>query len=262
MAKQEGEFLKGVLGGLVFKIVNGKQVIATRIAPGTMKQTAAMKRSSNTFGMAASLSAAIRNTLSVQINRFHDGTAVSRLTGEVYKILGGIRDPGSMLYSFDSDSFRNLAGFEFNQLSKVKDRMAAQPTVDFIDGILYVKIPELSIPRRFKFAAGSFRCQLSVCVSLFRLKDGLAAELPDIKTVVITKDKDRLMAQAFQFEVPSGCFCITSLFLEYAAAGKNGWEVINNKELNPGCICGALITPGLYQQQSKRTWLDMVSFDE
>jgi hypothetical protein len=262
MATQDGKFLRGVLGGLIFKIVNGKQVISTRVAPGTMKQNAAMKRSSNTFGMAASLSAAIRNTLSVQINRFNDGTAVSRLTGEISKMLGNIRNPESMLYSFESGSFKNLVGFEFNQLSKVKDRVAALPAVNLTDGILNVKIHELSIPRELKFPAGSFQCKLSICVSLFRLNDGLAAELPDVKTVVVTKDKDRLLGQDFQFEVPAGCLCITSLFMEYAAAGKNGWEVLNNKKLNPGCICATVIRPGSYQQQDKRTWIAMVSFDE
>lgn len=262
MATQEGKFLKGVLGGLVFKIVNGKQVISTRIASGTMKQNAAMKRSSDTFGMAASLSAAIRNGLSVQINRFHDGTAVSRLTGEIFKILGNSRNPESLLYSFKTDNFKNLIGFEFNQFSRVKDRVAVLPAVNLTDGILNVKIHKLSIPRELKFATGSFRCQLSVCVSLFRLKDGLATELPDVKTVVITRDKDRLVEQEFQFEVPDGCLCIASLFMEYTAAGKNGWEVLNHKKLNPGCICTAVVRPGNYQKQDKRTWLDMVSFDE
>lgn len=262
MATREGNFLVGVLGGLIFKQVNGKQVITTRIPPGTLKKTEAMKKSSDTFGMASSLSAAIMKTLSVQINHYHDGTAFSRLTGEMRKVLGTIRDPGSMLYHFESDSFKDLCGFEFNQLSKVKGRMASLPEVDLGDGILNVRVDELLIPREFKFPEGSFQCRLMVCVSLFRLNDGLAAELPDVKTVVITMDKARLPKQNFQFQVPAGCLCITSLFLEYAAAGKNGWEVLNHKKLNPGRICDAVITPGTYQQQGKRTWFDMVSFDE
>lgn len=262
MATHDGKFLRGVLGELVFKEVNGKQVVTKRIPPGTMKKTAGMKRSTNTFGMAASLAAAIRNTFSVQINHFQDGMANPRLTGEMCKILGNARDPGSLLYSFHRNSFKGLIGFEFNQLSKVKNLMAGLPKVDLTDGILKVEIYEMLIPRELKFPAGSFQCKLSVCVSLFRLKDGLATELPEVKTVEIAMNKDRLPWQEFQFEVPAGCLCITSIFLEYATAGKNGWEVLNNYRLNPGSICGAIITPGAYQNKGKRTWVDMVSFDQ
>lgn len=262
MATHDGKFLRGVLGELIFKKVNGKQVVTKRIAPGTMKKTAGMKRSANTFGMASSLAAAIRSTFSVQINHFEDGTANSRLTGEICKILNNARDPGSLLYSFDRNSFKGLIGFEFNQLSKVKNLMTALPEVHLKDGILKVEIYEMLIPRELKFPAKSFQCKLSVCVSLFRLKDGLVTKLPEVKTAEIAMNKDRLPWQEFQFEVPAGCLCLTSIFLEYAAVGKNGWEVLNNYRLNPGCICDAVITPGNYQNQGKRTWVDMVSFDQ
>jgi hypothetical protein len=39
MAKQKGNMLTGVLGPLVYRIVNGKQIVTLRIKKGTMKQT-------------------------------------------------------------------------------------------------------------------------------------------------------------------------------------------------------------------------------
>lgn len=37
MARKEGNFLRGVLGDFVYRVVRGKQIVSKRAAPGTMK---------------------------------------------------------------------------------------------------------------------------------------------------------------------------------------------------------------------------------
>jgi len=49
MATRKGNYLTGVLGPLVLRVVNGKQVVSTRVKKGKIKHTEATKKSNQTL---------------------------------------------------------------------------------------------------------------------------------------------------------------------------------------------------------------------
>ena len=261
MARKEGNFLRGALGPFIFRVVRGKQLVSTRPARGTIKQTKATKTSSQTFGMASSLAAQIRKTFEINVGTNFDPTVNERLTGVIRKILGLCRDAVTKHYEFRKNSFIDLKGFDFNINSKMESQMALMPRVTVKDGQMKVVTEELAIPRQLNFPLDSFRCQLIVSMSLLRLRDGLVLGKSESQSLDVTRHTKTLAAHTFSFNVPTGCLCIATLSLRYSIAGKSGWKAITNTEFNPSCICGALITPGTYQQDERTRWEDMVRFD-
>lgn len=259
MAEQRGKFLRGVLGGQVFRVVNNKQQVSTKPLRGTVKQNKATKRASNTFGMASGLGSQIRSTVSTEVLQSGDGSLTNRLNTELIAVLNECRNPSTKLYQFAEDSFGRLKDFEYDVNNRVGQLMTARPQVTIADGQLVVSLPQLDVPSRFKFPRDSFQCNLQVLVSLFRLADGKFGKVPDLQQIEITKNKELLEGRDLVFSIPSGCLCVVSLFLNYSFAGKRGWEPIKN--FYPGCICGALINPGPYKGDVRRTWLKAIAFE-
>jgi hypothetical protein len=260
MARKKGDFLSGVLGPLVFRVVNGVQRVSQRPEPGTMKQTADTKRAANTFGMASSLGAKFRGTLKEQLLAFSNNGVKNRLNGRLMEILGSCRNPKSLMYQFAGDSFEGLEDFEYHTKSTVGKLLGRPPEISVDQGKIRFRLPELKIPIQLKFPYDSFRCKINVSVSLLRLRDGLYQALAETQTVVFNNHMKKTDPHEFEFEVPNGCLCIVSLFLVYETANRKGWKMINNKNFNPGCICKAIITDGEYQAGDGIIWKEMVKF--
>jgi len=260
MAIQKGKYLQGALGDFVYKIVRGRQIVCSRPVPGTMHQTIATINASNTFGMAASLGSSIRNSLAGRINGYGDGEMTNRLSSIVYKTLADCRDSETRLYSFEEDSFSNLEGFEFNIRSVLDYQLSNTTMADHSDGILSVAIPELMIDKELKFPVQTYQCKILVNLSCFRLGEGLMAKDPDSQILTVNRDEKILEDQTLRFEIPDGCLCIVSIFLEYANYGIDISPVINHKNFNPGRIIKAFLTPGTYQKNDSRNWIGMKQF--
>lgn len=261
MASQNGKHLRGGLGPFVYRVINGKQFVYIKPAPGTMQQTPATVKAANTFGMASSLSSSIRQSLVKTINGFGDWEMKNRLVSAVLKTLIHCRDTSTRLYDFEQDSFDYLEGFDFNIKTTLPILLAAVPSAVLEADSLTVNIPQLLIPKQLKFPGSTFQCKMMVNVSFFRLADGLMAKEPDSQMIVVTKDQDQLQGQQLIFDMPQGCLCIVSVFLEYAVYRKDVMLVINNQKFNPGKIIKAFITPGTYQGNDNRIWLLMKQFD-
>ncbi|HEY0175608.1 MAG TPA: hypothetical protein VGC08_04470 [Pedobacter sp.] len=257
---RKGNYLKGVLGPLVFRKVNGRQEIVTKPVPGQMKQTKATKRASGTFGLSSKLGARIRDAVRGQLTNFQDSRMNVRLVGELNSILQGCRDSETRSFDFSEQTFSRLAGFEFNTDSKVRNLMLQFPEVKADQKILSVHVPPLSIPGKFKFPQKSFFCGLNISVSLFRLKDGKMAVAAKSQHMEIYRYPELSAAAEFKFDLPEGCLCITTISLKYAVAEEGGRRFINNKRFNPVCILGALFTTGTYGEPDDNQWTGMVKF--
>jgi hypothetical protein len=260
MATQKGLMISGKVGPHIYKIVNGKQIITSRAAPGSMKKSPAMLNYSKTFGMASSLGAQLRKSLVGSLNGFHDSEMVNRLNSHMVKILAQQRNALTGNYNFEPDSFKRLEGFEFNSNSNVKDLFKLTPTSSILDGTLSVKIKGFDVPRTLKFPATTYHCKFTLALSLFRLKNGSRLNLAETQTVEITKDKSKVGPFEFNFRIPDGCFYVLSLFLDYATAGKLGWKSIHDKEFNPGCICAARFAEGTDVGDPMRHWVKMMKY--
>lgn len=257
----KGNYLKGVLGPLVFSNVNGQQRIKEKSAPGTMKQTEATKKASGTFGMASTFGAQLRSIYSGELKGFQDSLVNIRLAGILTSLLQACRDPKSGFFNFDMHSFSGLAGFEFNSHSKVSSRMLQLPEVSFEEEMLTVAVPSLAIGRQFKFPPKTSRCILIVSVSLFRLRDGKMLLHPENQQIELFKNGEFTAENTFKFNIPKGCLCTASLFLDYSIPGKNGWLMFNNKLFSPASILSTWFTAGNYEAGDHYKWVDMLKFE-
>lgn len=261
MGTKKDDFYRGTIGNLVFRVVNGKQVVSVRPARGTKKQNVEGIKRSNTFGTASSLGAKIRADLTFNPNNFFDRGLGGRLTAELYKILFECRNLKTMHYVFDRNSFSRLSGLDFNIHSKINRYLSETLLTVFEGGLLKVTIPEMQIPGMFSFPYKSFRCNLTFSISVFRLRDGLALSTPLRQSITVTRDMQVLNEQVLKFEVPEGCLCVVSLCLDYAVAKRSGWVTVNSKTFSPACVCAAEITKGEYLPDDRWHWEDSVRFE-
>lgn len=261
MGTKKDGFYRGVIGNLVFRVMNGKQVVSARPARDTYKQSTEGIKRSNTFGMASSLGAKIRADLTFNPNSFFDRELSGRLTAEVYKILLKCRNLDTMDYVFEPDSFSRLSGFDFNIHSKVREQLSENLLTVFEEGTLKVIIPQMETSEMFSFPYKSFRCKLTVSISVFRLRDGLALSTPQRQSITVTKDRQVFNEQVLEFEVPAGCLCIVNLCLDYAVAKRAGWVTVNHKTFSPAWICAAEITKGEYEPDGRWHWEESVRFE-
>jgi hypothetical protein len=257
MASKKGEFFTGIIGNMVYRVMNGKQVVSSRVEPGTMKQTKATKTASGNFAAATALAAQLRRTLAIQLEGLYGDPMRNRLNGLFNKILTESRDPISKRFEFNTESFSRLAGFEFDLDSKVTDHALQMPVLDRLAERIDISFSGHQDPGMFKFPKRSLRCKLTFTLSLFRLKQGKMIALAESQSILLSKNEYLQQPAILTFNVPDGCLYVVGMFLEYQGAGKAGWRVINNLMFSPGCICIAGITAGKETGNSTGVWKKM-----
>jgi len=103
MATRKGNFLKGSIGPVTLREVNGKQIVSKKTAPGTMQQTEATKKAAKTFGIASAFSSHLRQRLAPWIKQFHDSGMVNRVTTAILKCLIPCRNNGNRIIQIRSE---------------------------------------------------------------------------------------------------------------------------------------------------------------
>lgn len=257
MAKFNGKFLSGVIGGLVFKKVGNKQIVTTKRAAGSTKFTLGSIKAANTFGMASKLGSHIFNEFSDEIIGFHDGTMFQRLTRELNLVLNLCRDFKTMEYSYDAGSFDRLNGLDFNIESPVRDSFKRYPEINLTGQSLQVSLPEFAVKKFLSFPAHSSVCEFTVAITLFRLKDGMKMQTTESQSVVVERSTLISKKHNFEFIIPDGCLCVVGLFLKFFVSGTSFPMLINTKKFSPGGICKAFSTPGIFVKNDKRFWVAM-----
>jgi len=253
MAKFDGKYFTGPMGAVIFKKVNNKQIVCARLAPGTMKQSEATKKACDTFGMVSSFSAALRHSFAADLMDLQDTNMSGRLVKQVSPILVGARDPQTRAFYFEQDSFDALTDFEFNTNSPVTKWLGTKPDMVYEKGKLSIVFPDIDL-RRLQFAKSSTSCQMTVAVTLIRLKDGMRTRAPLTQELRFYNDGvDLLSHKRFEFDVPDGCLCVASLFLKYYG----NHLLRNTKKVSPAYICGATITNGRYIEKQTYKWQEL-----
>jgi hypothetical protein len=260
MATNDGKFFRGVIGKVVFRVVNGKQIAQQRVAAGTIKHSEDTKKSNQTFGMASTLGAQLRRTVSSRITQKVDTTIASRLSGQLFSILSARRDKTTMLYDWQPDSFEALEGFNFNPKQLINKRLDKLPAITLKDETLTVSFPQISMPGILKFPYSSFRCKLSVTVSLFRLADGKMVPRSASQEKMFEKAISSYPTFKLKYNVPNGCLYIVTLWLDYENMTPNGNKTFNEPRLHSAEVCEARISEGEYLGNDQFTWIDMPRF--
>jgi hypothetical protein len=260
MATRKGNYLTGVLGPLVLRVVNGKQVVSTRVKRGKIKHTEATKKSNQTFGMASALAADVRYTIAEHVIGMSDYSMCSRLSGAFFSVFSKVRDKATREYNFRTDSFESLVGFNFHQSYKVANRIATMPEMKLQNGIMEVSFPRINEAAWLQYPYNSYKCTVKATVSLFMLKEGLMVSSAETQQKVLLKGIAVEEPLAFNFQVPNGCFYIVCLYLNYAATGKNGVVLATQPKMGAGAICYTGIAPGDYDMGNNLKWVSMQKY--
>jgi hypothetical protein len=253
MATNDGKNLRGVIGPYVFRVLYGKNIVQSRVAPGKMKQTQSTIASGSNFGQCVILANAIKMS---SRNRFFEPYMFQNLTGVLHSSLKKRWDKNIGAFNLDQESFSSLNHFNFNSLSKVAERISEWPSVQLENNKLVVTLPSLQVPAQFPLPKKGFQCKLTIGVSLFRLADNLRSKYEEMQSMVFTQNDKLSPAIEWEFDAPQGCLCIVNLYLEYAHATSEGWYVINDKKFNPAGICRAVLNAGEYVgKKDPKKWI-------
>lgn len=257
MARRKGNFLTGIIGPVVLKVVNDKQIVASRVAKGKIKHSEATKKSNHTFGMASTLASQFRRTIAEQFVGMYDFDMASRLSGAFFSILSKTRNKDTREYHFEQHSFESLTNFNFHQSYKVSNRLAKMPEVYWKNNVLEVGFTHIEQPGSLQFVNGSYKCTVTITLSLFRLKEGYMVAQAKTEEFVVLKQVGLQQSLHYRFEVPQGCFYILCIGLQYVATGKNGYKLANSPKLTAASICRAEIVGGDYENNDHFHWEEM-----
>jgi len=140
---------------------------------------------------------------------------VYRLNAAVAAIVRQCYHKETNSYSFNTDSFDSLVGFDLNALSPLRNSLWLSPQSTVTDGLLKVSIPKVVLKEELKFPKNAFYCIIKVSFSVFNLEGGYEYTKPSIKQVEINWAQQVMEQQEFDFQVPEGCLCIAGIVLYY-----------------------------------------------
>ncbi len=256
MATMKGKFIRGKAGSLVYRELLGQQIIQglPRVSKG--KRTEGTKNSATLFGKASKLAGGLRWGLGYICGKFYDGTMIYRLNTEILRCLTAVKDPGTPYFKFTADTFRTLAGFEFNAKSMVKNYFYVQPSVTISGNTLQVTIPEIKIPVELKWPIDRPKsCKLMIVTSIIDLKKGSTNfGNPQVMEIPYTYTPSIVASQNFEFEMVPGCLHITGITLQYIENTFIGDTTVNTKFFNPAAILHAHIADGTSDENPATAW--------
>ena len=257
MARFKKNQFSGILGNLVFRVVNGVMIVSTKKAKGTTKQTKETKRAGNTFGMAGALASNIMGCFNRQMYNLQDTGMYNRLSKVAASCLHDSRDTKSLLFNFSEGSFDVMDDFEYNINSPLRISLRSRPQLSYANGVLKVLLTGLNDRSNLKYPKDGYICEITAGLGLFRLQDGKRLRDAETQRITINHDDTGLGSHEFSFVVPNGCFCVVALSLTYFAYKHHFPELINNKNFSPAVLCKSFITPGSYQEDTNRRWETM-----
>lgn len=260
MATIKGKFIKGKAGSLVFREYRKTQIVSGIPEVIPSHRTEGTKKAATLFGKSSKLAGGIRWGLAHICGKLYDGTMIYRHNTEILRCLTAAKDANNQL-DFNANSFRSLAGFEFNVGSMVKNHFYVQPQITFEDSKLQITIPEIKIPSDLKWPIDRPKtCKLLIATSIIDLKSGSTnfAE-PQVMDIPYTYTPSLVASQTFEFEMIPGCLHITAITLQYVEQSFIGETTINTKDFNPAAILHAHIAEGDTDPALTKEWYQ---FDE
>ena len=256
MGTLKGKFIKGQVGNLVYREYQGKQIVQS--APDTPKshRTEGTKKSAALFGKASKLAGGLRWGLGYICGKFYDGTMIYRLNAEILRCLTAAKEHQTPQFNFSPDSFRTLAGFEFNIGSMVKNLFYVQPSVIVEGTTLQVIIPEIKVPTDLKWPIDRPKCcKLLIAIGIIDLKKGSTIlGTPQVMDIPYSYNFKTVESQTFNFEMIPGCLHVVGITLKYIEESFIGETTINTKSFNPAAILSAHLAEGTTDYGIRRNW--------
>ncbi len=251
MGKFDGKQIVGVVGNLVFKKgADGKMTIV-QSKPFQIKQTKGTKKTASVMGNASTLSAAIRRSLGGLFGKNYQGSVVNELNKANQTILGHCFNKDTETYTFQQDSFHNLAGFEFNSKSPLSAYLWVQPYLRFQDNTIILTIPAFEVPAQIKMPREANGFQLCAQIGQYALYESKKWG-QNYFSFEVEPGQTHVPEQQISFNVQPGCLCVVGLGINYYKINNQYRTPLNDKELNPAAIVDAIIIPGEFVEPPPR----------
>ncbi|EDM35188.1 hypothetical protein PBAL39_16941 [Pedobacter sp. BAL39] len=249
----KGKVITGAVGPVTFSSWRDIQVVKQRVFE--VRQSNATKNVSTVFGLGSRFSAILRRRM-YPIHFIHDGALVNRMNKAMTAILLKHRDKVTGNFDFPEDSFKPMNGFELNESSPLKENLHVMPQVNLKDGKLTVNIPEFDIKKALKFPTEADSCTIivSVYIASLKTKDHCRMNTEMTKTFAVDWSDKTSTAMEWPYDVPEGCYCVTSMALHFHKQWSNLQVSLNSKSFCPAMICDFSINPGVFKDKPK-DWL-------
>ena len=142
--------IRGKMGDIVFKVVNGKQVVYQ--VPDTVKQSRLTKKCATMFGLCSKQTALLMGKLRPWLKGKVDSKQAARLRGACLAILRNNEKKGLLSADLDTADMSDLKGFEFNIHAPFEKYFLPKIGVTETENTMTIKIPsyfplkEISFP--------------------------------------------------------------------------------------------------------------------
>ncbi|WP_374165730.1 hypothetical protein [Arcticibacter sp. MXS-1] len=246
-------FVSGLVGNVVFRESEGKQVVQTRPPGGKQarrKQTEETKLSGKEFGLASSAGAEVRRFMqSVYFGA--DSRLDSRLTGAIRAALRGSSTLAAGQRDLHDADLSVLEGFEFNVNSPLSRVLPGFPQVHFEpDDLFEVEVPSFDGDKIFHYPNTSLIRELDVTLNIvifaFNFRMGFS-QLIECYLLPVTRGRNSGEVLKCDKVLPAGSLVLTLASLHYhrsVGSGKN--YIINSKNFSPSAIISAFHVPSNY----------------
>jgi hypothetical protein len=232
----KNKFLSGVIGNLVFRNLDGKQIVQSK--PDKIKQSTMTKLSGSEFRSCSQWAKMIRQYLYNFLINQNDSYMYRRLTGSLYRairsntaIFKGERTPLN-------SNLDELVGFDFNSNSAFKDYFL--PTVLVVltnERQVQVTLPEFKPKSEVVFPERTGHAELLVYVMTTSLKYNTAV-VDDYFIVPMTNNATLIPATVWtSLILPESHFVLVTAKIMYYNNDKfTVKNYINSKAMNPSTI--------------------------
>lgn len=231
--------LRGTLGDVVYRHVNGKNVAQSR--PRSQNRTAKTIKASVEFGLTSNTACTMRQVLAGIFN-WSDGQMGNRLMGLVRKAFNNSESAGVNERDFHDSDLSFLPGFQFNNRSPLTSMMKPRPVISTDEsGALDFYLAPVSIKRDLVMpkSALSVKCAVRVSLILFNFREDYYEILEQRETDIKTKEMEEINWH-FDPSIPDGCALLVFLSLQYYVDDAlQGRKSINSEQLNPVELVGA-----------------------
>ncbi|TKC03990.1 hypothetical protein [Pedobacter frigoris] len=244
MARYDGKRLRGIIGPYIFRDGNSKKHTIVQSKAEKVTQTEASQKTAGVFGNASVLSRNIRDDLRCLTGKFYDGTMINRLNTVNRSIMEHCFDKQTEIYTYQSDSFNNLVGFEFNDYAKLSAHIWVEQVISLEGNNLTLSLPTFAVPTELTMPVRANEAEITVTLGQYVLADRVKKQREEQKLTVV--NGEQVPAHDFTFEVAEGCLCVLSINVEYFQTHQSIKKPLNTKTLNPAAVFGAVITPGTF----------------
>jgi len=232
----KNKFLSGVIGNLVFRNLDGKQIVQSK--PDTIKQSKLTKLSGSEFRSCSQWAKMLRQQLFDFLINQTDSYMYRRFTGSLYNaiqsntaIFKGERTPLN-------SNVEDLVGFDFNSNSPFKDYFLPSIVVEITNQRkVQIAIPELEPKSEVVFPEHAGHVELLVYVLATSLKPNTAL-IDDYFLVPIPNTTTIIPATVWSsIALPESHFVLVTAKMMYYSNDKfTVKNYINTKALSPSTI--------------------------